>query len=198
MSEDKVRDENGGVDTPPQAKAALEITDTGDIHATRDEAVVEQLTKAKAEGSREEEEDDEIDSALAELRESESEDDDEDEDEDEGDDSRYFHKVIEGLNGKKSERFQKLQGLLNGAITLNVSDCSEGYTFSFRDNELSVEHWEKNPPNAGTCSIEVQERYLEQILRGRLNPQIAMLSHKVQVAGDAAQAVYFFNLFSRS
>lgn len=197
MSEDTLSEENSGAENRLTSKAGLEIAETGDIHATRDEALVEQLTKAKAEGSREEEEDDEIDSALAELRESESEDDDEDEDEDTEDDSRYFHKVIESLNGKKSERFQKLQGLLKGSITLNVSDCAEGYTFSFRDKELSVQHWEKNPPNAGTCSIEVQERYLEQILRGRLNPQIAMLSHKVQVTGEAAQAVYFFNLFSR-
>lgn len=197
MSEDTLTEENSGVDTSSTSKTELEIAETGDIHATRDEALVERLTKAKAEGSREEEEDDEIDSALAELRESESEEEDEDEDEDSEDDSRYFHKIIEGLNGKKSERFQKLQGLLKGSITLHVSDCSEGYTFSFRDNELSVEHWEKNPPNTGTCSIEVQERYLEQILRGRLNPQIAMLSHKVHVAGEAAQAVYFFNIFSR-
>ncbi len=197
MSEDKLTEKNNGADSRSTSKAELEIAETSDIHATRDEALVEQLTKAKAEGSREEEEDDEIDSALAELRESESEDEDDDEDEESEDDSRYFHKVIEGLNGKKSERFQKLQGLLKGSITLNVSDCAEGYTFSFRDNELSVEHWEKSPPNAGTCSIEVQERYLEQILRGRLNPQIAMLSHKVQVAGEASQAVYFFNLFSR-
>ena len=197
MSEDKLTEENSGENIPSTATPELEIGETGDIHATRDEALVEQLTKAKAEGSREEEEDDEIDSALAELRESEAEDENEDEDEDSGDDSRYFHKVIEGLNGKNSERFQKLQSLLKGSITLNVSDCSEGYTFSFRDNELIVEHWEKNPPNTGTCSIDVQERYLEQILRGRLNPQIAMLSHKVQVAGEASQAVYFFNLFSR-
>ena len=195
-SEDTMEQE---IKSSGDAEAQLKISDASDIHATRDEAVVEQLTRAKAEGSLEEEEDEEIDSALAELRASDTdEDEDEDEEEDEtSDDARYFRRVIDKLNGKKSDQFKRLQNLLKGKIILNVLDCEEGYLFSFEREKLSVQHWEKTPPSNASCTIELTERHLEQILRGRLNPQIAMLSHKVHVSGESSQAVYFFNLFSR-
>ena len=48
------------------------------------------------------------------------------------------------------------------------------------------------------CIIELHSAAFRGILDGRLNPQIAMLSHRVKVRGKHAMAMYFFNLLRPS
>ena len=91
-----------------------------------------------------------------------------------------------------------LRGHITGEIVLSITDRKEGYYFTWKDELLSVEPWSQKAPAEGSCVIELSEEHLEDILRGKLNPQVAMLSHKVHVAGEPSQAVYFFNLFQSS
>ena len=171
-----------------------------EINATRDEEVVAKALSADA-GSEADEEEDEIESARAELRESE---DDEDEDEDpaeedepgDSESSVYYQRVIERIDGKPVSRMENLKTHLTGDIVLSVTDRKEGYHFTWKDEALKLTQWRDKAAKNPKCKIEITENDLEQILRGRLNPQVAMLSHKVNVSGDLSHAVYFFNLFS--
>ena len=46
------------------------------------------------------------------------------------------------------------------------------------------------------CYISLNDRDVYRIYRGDLNPQIAMLSDKIEVGGKLSFAVYFFNLIA--
>jgi putative sterol carrier protein len=45
------------------------------------------------------------------------------------------------------------------------------------------------------CTIRIKRYDIEELIVGELNPQIAMLSHKIQITGSMNMAMYFFNLF---
>lgn len=146
-------------------------------------------------------EDAEIESAresvMREQEESE-EDDDEAEEEVEIENNapvRFNERVIMSVAGSTGRQFDNLKTRLTGKIVVSITDDAEGYLFEWIDDKLSIEKWSGHRPDNFTTLVEIGAKDLEQILRGRLNPQVAMLSHKVHVQGEASQAVYLFNLF---
>ncbi len=54
----------------------------------------------------------------------------------------------------------------------------------------------KNGPTSADAVIEIGEHDLLRVASGHLNPQIAMLSDKITIAGNAELAIYFFNLIA--
>jgi putative sterol carrier protein len=84
-----------------------------------------------------------------------------------------------------------LKTVLSGSVELFIKDRPFRVLFDFLGN----------PPKrlaAGAkesdCVIETDERTIMRIHQGELNPQLAMVSDKINVKGKSGLAVYFFNL----
>ena len=85
----------------------------------------------------------------------------------------------------------KLRAQLMGSILLRFTNSGQRYLFD----------WSGDEPQAGPsdresvdCIINLSEQTLLRIASGDLNPQIAMLSDKVNVKGRLSLAIYWFNL----
>lgn len=89
----------------------------------------------------------------------------------------------------------KLRSHLAGVVNLQITDSCESYHFSWDAEQLKIED---GVDQNADCSIELGSNDLFAIAKGDLNPQIAMLSHKVKLQGKMSIAVYFFNLFHSS
>jgi hypothetical protein len=127
---------------------------------------------------------------------SEEEDDFEEEEEAQGKEQMSFSdRAILGVAGMGGKNMANLKTRLLGKIVLSVKDKMDGYLFEWTEDNLHVEKWSGEPPAGCQTMIELENRDLELIVRGKLNPQVAMLSHKVNVSGEVSQAVYLFNLF---
>lgn len=140
----------------------------------------------------------EIDSAREAMK--EFEDDEEEEEEEEAsvpeEGQPEYEKLILKVQGLSSSNSENLRKQLTGKISLSVTDEKTGFSFNWGNEKLQVEKWTGTPPADVDCLVELSSSDLGLILRGKLNPQIAMLSHKVKVSGQFSQAVYLFNLFS--
>lgn len=92
----------------------------------------------------------------------------------------------------RSERAEeKLRSHLVGKIAIEVDGPNESYLFEWTSGRAAV----REERATGTeCSIRLSEQNLMRVVAGDLNPQVAMLSGKIQVQGNAEAAVYFFNL----
>lgn len=86
----------------------------------------------------------------------------------------------------------KLRSQLSGPIRFSILDRKQDFLIDWTGKDLSIQKDSKAPAD---CSIALSSDDLLSIARGRLNPQIAMLSHKVKVEGKMELAVYVFNLF---
>lgn len=92
----------------------------------------------------------------------------------------------------RSERADdKLRSHLVGKIAISIEGPNEAYLFEWQSGRASVR--EESAPSA-ECAIKVSEANLMRVVAGELNPQVAMLSGKIQVEGNAEAAIYFFNL----
>lgn len=92
----------------------------------------------------------------------------------------------------RSERAdEKLRSHLVGKIAIAVDGANENYLFEWQSGRATVR--EEQTENV-ECSIRLSEQNLMRVVAGELNPQVAMLSGKIQVQGNAEAAIYFFNL----
>lgn len=106
------------------------------------------------------------------------------------DDIVISDKLIEGIVEKAKAASDKLKLELRGSVVLEIQDTKEAYCFDWSTKDFKF----SKDTDKRDCTISLSQRYLYQIAKGRLNPQIAMLSDKVAVTGKASLAVYFFNL----
>ena len=92
---------------------------------------------------------------------------------------------------------ERLRAQLTGSIVLDIKDKNQKFLFDWRADKPIIEELSA-PPAAGAdeCTIHLSQSDFLRIASGELNPQVAMLSHKVSVEGKLNLAVYFFNLVS--
>lgn len=95
---------------------------------------------------------------------------------------------------------------LKGNLLFKFNDVDNAYLIKFNAEDLTVVNLAKNTgSDEGSdinedievdTTISINKGDFDLILSGKLNPQIAMLSHKIVVEGNMHIAMYFFNLFS--
>lgn len=112
--------------------------------------------------------------------------------------TREFKSPVEKLflhdiprNSRSSERL-KLH--LTAPIVFRITDSSDIYTLDWSGSEIKVSAGDIEKPG---CVILIKERHLMDIAAGTLNPQVAMLSDKIEIEGQMELAVYVFNLIDR-
>jgi hypothetical protein len=89
----------------------------------------------------------------------------------------------------------RLRANLTGTIGVSLRDSGERVVFDWSGEAFKFHAaWEGPRPD---CTISLTGSNLMKIAYGELNPQIGMLSEKIQVTGKAGHAVYFFNLMPR-
>lgn len=82
---------------------------------------------------------------------------------------------------------------LMGSLKLTIRDTSQKFLFNWKRDNPSMKKLDGQDESAD-CSIALSKEIFQDIVVGKLNPQIAMLSDKIQVSGKMEHAVYFFNL----
>lgn len=87
----------------------------------------------------------------------------------------------------------KLRSHLNGCVEVRISDTGESFFVDWMSERILVD---KTPKQAPACTLSLSEQDLSRINNGDLNPQIAMLSDKIEILGDTSFASYFFNLLA--
>lgn len=92
---------------------------------------------------------------------------------------------------------------LEGVLHCKFTNNENGYVIKFSNNSLEVFKFEDFiTDEEGSTEEKINTTILMKrdifflMTSGKLNPQIAMLSHKVSVEGDIKIAMYFFNLFN--
>ena len=89
------------------------------------------------------------------------------------------------------EKLPMLVNDLSGKTVLQVEDS--GYVVKSQQGKLEIY---RDDEAEGDCFISLSEPDFIEIARGELNPQIAMVSEKIDVDGKADLAMYVFNLIS--
>lgn len=116
-----------------------------------------------------------------------------------GDSRPNAHKLLtETVLANARRDHAKLRPYLTCKILFNITDSRKSYLFDWTAEELKSE--ELSSPaeeNAADCTISLSDSTLSRIASGDINPQIAMLSNKVQISGKVTFAVYVFNLIAR-
>ena len=86
----------------------------------------------------------------------------------------------------------KLRTQLTGTILIDiVGQNRQRYLFDWSTDALKIA---ESDSDTGDCIMTLSEQSLLRIASGDLNPQIAMLSDKINVRGKLSLAIYFFNL----
>lgn len=99
------------------------------------------------------------------------------------------------LKGRARNADPKLRAQLVGSIVIRFTNSGQRYLFDWTTDELKLGPTESE--NAD-CVISISEINLLKIASGELNPQIAMLSDKINVKGRLSLAIYWFNLIVRN
>lgn len=84
-----------------------------------------------------------------------------------------------------------LKSHLNEPIELRVG--AEKVYVDWSGSKLAVARELKETP---ACQIQISKPDLMKIKSGSLNPQIAIISNRIQVTGSTGLAIYFFNLLA--
>ena len=113
-----------------------------------------------------------------------------DEQEFQDEDLEIDNKTIEEVAARAREATDKLKLELRGSVLLEIQDSETSYSFDWSAGSFKF----SQEADSGDCKISLSQRHLAQIARGRLNPQIAMLSDKIKVEGKTSLAVFFFNV----
>lgn len=101
---------------------------------------------------------------------------------------------------ERAERIEaQLRERLSGSIEIELRESGERFYFDLSKSPIVSK---VKPATSGTltqggegaCRISLEGHNLLRIFTGGLNPQLAMLSGKVSVLGEAALAGHFFNL----
>jgi putative sterol carrier protein len=100
--------------------------------------------------------------------------------------------VMQELPARAASAHDLLRSKLRGKIQLKIKG-SGNYHLDWSGSEFLV----KKSNSEADTTIEMEERDLMKVISGGLNPQIGMLSDKIQVSGNPEIAVYFFNLIAR-
>ncbi len=101
--------------------------------------------------------------------------------------------IVDGVLERAHRAHPTLRDQLRGTILLKVGSGREKYIVDWRTDSLKVA---ETKDETADCVIGLEDRDLEMIAGGNLNPQIAMLSEKISIEGDASLAMYFFNLIA--
>lgn len=85
----------------------------------------------------------------------------------------------------------RLRAQLTGSILIELTPSGKKFIFDWSGDNLTF-----GPCDGGQadCTIRLSGESLVRIAKGELNPQIAMLSDKLEVSGRLSLAIYFFNL----
>ncbi len=102
---------------------------------------------------------------------------------------------LERLAARADRVEEKLREHLKGVVEICITNRDERYTCDWSGTEASVS---KEKAEKVDCKISLDEKNLMRLSKGVLNPQIAMLSDKVDLEGDARLAIYFFNVLAGS
>ncbi len=170
------------------------------INATREEAAWE----AQAEGEEEDDGDDRYPTSMA----NDIEIDEDVEQEEEvrrrasSSSSTLDDVILYDIPKKSGQAGHNLRAELAGAIKLKFKAKKKvdggDYIFRWDGDEASTQKIEDSSGNKEEvdCEISIHSEDFFDIVRGKLNPQVAMLSDKIYVKGKLSLAVYFFNLFA--
>lgn len=86
-----------------------------------------------------------------------------------------------------------LKSHLSGKIEFEIKPSGVRYTVDWSGEELKSS---EGSVDEAACTIKISEADLMRIVSGDLNPQVAMLSHRVFISGNPDHAVYAFNLIA--
>lgn len=104
-----------------------------------------------------------------------------------------FHRDVLRRSRRNSER---LRAILTGKILFDVDESPVAYVIDWSSEDLEVtEVSEKEELPEVECTISLTEDDLFGISKGNLNPQVCLLSDRIQVEGQMELAMYAFNLF---
>lgn len=139
-------------------------------------------------------EDDEFEDITA-----DDEDDVEDGVEDDEEDSTQYTTALEKLffvtvKRNAARRESKLRVHLPAPVVIRIAQSVDSFTIDWSKEEVHVAAGSCENP---VCTIELTEEHLLDIAAGDLNPQVAMLSDKIQMVGNMEAAMYLFNLFAQ-
>ncbi len=101
--------------------------------------------------------------------------------------------MTDELRTRAQQSSDRLRACLTGSIIVKLKERGEKYLFDWTGSTPRAESTEQAE---GDCVINLSEGNLLKIASGDLNPQIGMLSEKIQVQGKLSLAVYFFNLIA--
>lgn len=99
--------------------------------------------------------------------------------------------VLTELSERVRVANSRLRAQLTGTILLELTRSGKKFLFDWNTDAFSLVPTEGAPAD---CIIRLREETLQRISLGELNPQIAMLSDKIEVSGRLSLAIYFFNL----
>lgn len=89
----------------------------------------------------------------------------------------------------------RLRANLVGSVLVRLTNTNQRFLFDWSSEQLSTGMIAGGAPEKQPdCTINLSDGNLLRVVSGDLNPQIAMLSDKIQVEGRLSLAVYFFNL----
>lgn len=98
---------------------------------------------------------------------------------------------------RRSSQFgEKLHAALRGRVLVSLQDSGQNYLLDWSGDALLSAPLPDAANCQHDCRIGLKECDLLAVVNGELNPQIAMLSHKIDVSGRSDLAVYFFNLLA--
>ena len=183
--EEKIKDEISHIETKPLVDITAPESDDSEeldddlLPGARTPA--ESLVEAKVEETPEEEEEEVAEEKAPKMRRSKPA-------------SNTKELLLEDLPSRVSYANERLRSQLTGKILISVTDKKESYLFDWSGDKLKIE--KGGDEKKAECKISISEVNLLRISRDELNPQVAMLSEKINVEGTASLALYFFNLIT--
>lgn len=122
------------------------------------------------------------------------------------DDNRNFHQKKEYnvddlltnvITANASRAGVKLRPFITGKILFQITDTNKNYVFDWSGEKATSVLLPKGQEEQNIdCYISVNENTMQKIASGDINPQIAMLSNKMNIKGKVSFAVYAFNLLT--
>jgi len=99
--------------------------------------------------------------------------------------------LIDRLLERASRAHPTLREQLTGSILISIDQGRERYLIDWASDRIKASETKQD---SADCTVRLQSSDLVLIAQGNLNPQIAMLSEKIQIEGNVNLAMYFFNL----
>ncbi|RMD83698.1 MAG: hypothetical protein D6808_08255 [Candidatus Dadabacteria bacterium] len=103
--------------------------------------------------------------------------------------------ILEEAIHRTERASDHLRSKLRGRLKITVSDTGE-YIFDWSENRAHAYKLDGNDSPEVDASITLSEETLVRIAEGSLNPQICLLSEKINIEGSPELPIYFFNLIT--